>query len=86
MVLGAAPLVGTGLGLLLGFVVSAVVMMALFDTTFGKALAANILAWVLPFVVATGIALIAFALMGLVFAFRKAPEPAFTPAPQKRNR
>ena len=68
-VLSAAPLVGTGLGLLLGFCVSSVVMMAIFDTTFGKALAANILAWVLPFVLAGVLALLGFALFGVLFAF-----------------
>ena len=67
-VLSAAPLVGTGLGLLLGFCVSSVVMMAIFDTTFGKALAANILAWVLPFVLAGVLALIGFALFGVLVA------------------
>lgn len=67
-VLSAAPIVGTGAGILLGFCVSSVVMMAIFDTTFGKAFVANVLAWVLPFVVAIGLALIGFALMGIVFA------------------
>ncbi len=67
-VLSAAPLIGTGAGILLGFCVSSVVMMAIFDTTFSKALVANILAWVLPFVVAGGIALLGFALMGVLFA------------------
>lgn len=67
-VLSAAPLVGTGLGLLLGFCVSSLVMMAIFDTTFGKALAANILAWVLPFVLAGALALLGFALFGVLVA------------------
>ena len=67
-VLSAAPLVGTGLGLLLGFCVSSVVMMAIFDTTFGKALAANILAWVLPFVLAGVLALLGLALFGVLVA------------------
>jgi len=67
-VFNAAPLVGTGLGLLLGFCVSSVVMMAIFSTTFGKALAANILAWVLPFLVAGGLVLLGFALMGIFVA------------------
>lgn len=66
--LSAAPLVGTGLGLLLGFCVSALVMMAIFDTTFGKALVANILAWVLPLVLAGVLALIGLALMGILVA------------------
>jgi hypothetical protein len=66
--LSAAPLVGTGLGLLLGFCVSAVVMMAIFDTTFGKALAANILAWVLSILVAVGLVLLGFTLLGVFVA------------------
>ena len=69
VVFNAFPLVGTGLGLLLGFCVSAGVMMVLFDTTFGKALAANILAWLLPPLVAIGIALILLALFGVLFVF-----------------
>ena len=64
-----APMIGTGLGLLLGFCVSAAVTMAIFDTTFGKALAANIFAWVLPPLVAVGIALLGFALVGVLVAF-----------------
>ena len=64
----AAPLVGTGLGLLLGFCVSAAVMTPIFDTTFGKALAANILAWILPFVLAGALALLGFALLGVLAA------------------
>ena len=49
---GTATLSGPGLGLLLGFIVSAVITMATFDTSFGKALAANILAWLLGIAVA----------------------------------
>ena len=64
--LSAAPVLGTGVGLLLGFCVSAVVMMAIFDTTFGKALAANVLAWVLSILAAAGLVLLAFALLGVV--------------------
>ncbi len=67
-VLSASPLVGTGLGVLLGFCVSALVMMSIFDTTFGKALAANILAWVLSIVVTVGLALMGLFILGLVFA------------------
>lgn len=68
-VFNAAPIVGTGAGLLLGFCVSAAVMSPIFDTTFGKALAANILAWLLPPLVAFGIVLLGFALIGVVFLF-----------------
>lgn len=65
----AAPLVGTGLGLLLGFCVSAAVMTPIFDTTFGKALAANILAWLLPPLLFAGLVLLGFAVFGVFFLF-----------------
>lgn len=62
----SAPLVGTGTGLLLGFCVSAAVMTPIFDTTFGKAFAANVLAWVLPFLLAGALFLLGFALLGVL--------------------
>ena len=62
---GSAPVVGTGLGILLGFCVSSLVMMAIFDTTFGKALAANLLSWVLSLVV-VGVLAILFAFLAAV--------------------
>ena len=62
----AAPLVGTGTGLLLGFCVSAAVMTSVFDTSFGKAFAANVLAWFLPFLLAGALALLGFALFGVL--------------------
>ena len=65
----AAPIVGTGLGLLLGFCVSAAVMTPIFGTTFGKALAANILAWLLPPLLIVGLALLGFAFFGVFFLF-----------------
>ena len=65
----AAAVVGTGLGILLGFCVSSLVMMALFDTTFGKALAANLLSWVLSLlVVGVMVILLTFALAFVVAA------------------
>ena len=66
--LRSSPYVGAGLGVLLGFCVSAFVTMAIFNTTFGKALVANILAWVLPFVLAAALALLGFALFGVLVA------------------
>ena len=66
--LGAAPLLGASLGFLLGLCVSSAVMMSIFDTTFGKALAANLLAWILPFLVAAGVLLLGLALLGLLVA------------------
>ena len=60
----SAPLVGTGAGLLLGFCVSAAVMTPIFDTSFGKAFAANVLAWVLPFLLAGALFLLGIALLG----------------------
>ena len=68
-VFNAAPIVGTGLGLLLGFCVSAAVMTPIFDTTFGKALAANILAWLLPPLLLVGLVLLGFAVFGILFLF-----------------
>ena len=67
--LRSSPYVGAGLGFLLGLCVSAFVMMAIFDTTFGKALVANLLAWILPFALAATLALLGFALFGVLFAF-----------------
>lgn len=67
-VLSAAPLAGTAAGLLLGFCVSAAVMMVVFDTTFGKAFAANLLAWLLPFLVFGALVLLGFALLGILLA------------------
>jgi hypothetical protein len=66
--LSATPVAGTGLGLLLGLGVSALVMRILFDTTFGKALAANLLAWVLSLVVAGALALLGGLLLALLVA------------------
>ena len=61
-----APLVGTGAGLLLGFCVSAAVMTPIFGTSFGKAFAANVLAWVLPFVLVGSLFLLGFAFFGIL--------------------
>ena len=68
-VFNAAPIVGTGAGLLLGFCVSAAVMTPIFDTTFGKALAANILAWLLPPLLVAGLVLLGLAAFGVLFLF-----------------
>ena len=65
----AAPIVGTGAGLLLGFCVSAAVMAPIFDTTFGKALAANVLAWLLPPLLAAGLVLLGLAVFGVFILF-----------------
>ena len=62
------PILGTGLGLLLGFLVSATIMMPIFRTTFGKALAANILAWVLPFLLGLALFLLGLAVAGVAVA------------------
>ena len=67
-VLSAAPLVGTGAGLLLGFCVSAAVMTVVCDTTFGRAFAANLFAWLLPFLILGALVLLGFALLGILLA------------------
>ena len=63
--LGVSSPTGPGLGVLLGFCVSALVTMSIFDTTFGKALAANVLAWVLSIVVMVAVAIFG----GILLAF-----------------
>ena len=42
-------------------------MTPIFDTTFGKALAANVLAWLLPFVLLGGLVLLGLAATGVLF-------------------
>ena len=66
--LRTSPYVGAGLGFLLGLCVSAFVTMAVFDTTFGKALVANLLAWLLPFALAAVFVLLGFAFLGVLVA------------------
>jgi hypothetical protein len=43
-------------------------MIALFDTTFGKALAANLLAWVLSIAMGVAVVFVGFAVAGLLVA------------------
>lgn len=62
----AVPPVGAAAGILCGICVSSVVMMAIFDTTFPKAFVANLLAWLLPPVVAGALALLGFAFFGIL--------------------
>ena len=49
--LAALPIIGQLFSVIGGFIVSALVMMSIFRTTFGKALCANLLAWVLSIIV-----------------------------------
>lgn len=58
MLLSTTPVMGPGLGFVAGFVVEALIMMPIFDTTFGKALAASLLAWALSLLVIGGIVLL----------------------------
>lgn len=67
--LGMDTLANPGWGLLLGFGVSSLIMTAIFETTFAKALAANILAWVLGIVVTYGFALVAALILAAAIAF-----------------
>ena len=66
--LSAAPIIGTGVGILIGFCVSSAVMMGFFNTTFGKALAANIIAWVLSIVVVVVLGVFAAFLIPILMA------------------
>jgi hypothetical protein len=56
-VLSAAPVVGTSLGVIGAFLVEALVIMPVFNTTFGKALGASVLSWALSLLVFGGLAL-----------------------------
>ena len=67
LVLAAVPIIGPAISCLGGFIAQSLVMMGIFNTTFGKALIASILSWLLTFVVAGAIILIIVMLGGLAF-------------------
>jgi hypothetical protein len=67
--LSSLPIIGAVAGSLGGFLITALIMMALFDTTFGKALGATVIAWVLGIIVLGGIALLLVTLAGGMAAF-----------------
>jgi hypothetical protein len=69
LILIAIPVAGTISGLIVGFFVSALIMMPIFKTTFGKALAAAMIAWVLGIVVLGGLTLLIIVLAGGMVAF-----------------
>lgn len=60
------PFIGIGLASLGGFFVSVLVTQSIFGTTFGKALVAAIICWVLCAVLAGGAWLILVVLLGMV--------------------
>ena len=62
-----APGIGNIGGTVAGFFVSALIMMPMFRTTYGKALGATVLSWVLGIVVIGGIALALALAGGLAF-------------------
>jgi hypothetical protein len=64
LVLSVVPVIGTVLGFIGGFIAEALVMMPIFKTTFGKALGASFLSWILTIVVLGGIALAVVAMLG----------------------
>lgn len=67
--LGVIPDYGRALGIIGGFLLSLFITMAIFKTTFGKALGATVLAWVMGIVVIGGMATLAGMLMaGLHFS------------------
>jgi len=69
LVLSIVPVIGTVLGFIGGFLISALIIMGIFSTTFGKALAATVLAWIFSIVVVGGIVLAGLAMMGGLEAF-----------------
>jgi hypothetical protein len=68
--LGVIPEYGRALGIIGGFLISMFITMAIFKTTFGKALGATVLAWVMGIVVIGGIVLLGGILMGGFVASR----------------
>jgi hypothetical protein len=66
--LSVIPAVGTVLGFVGGFFASALIMMPIFRTTYGKALGATVLAWVLGSVIIGGIVLIVIVVAGTAVA------------------
>ncbi len=71
-VLMTASTMSNGIGIVAGMLVSAIVTMGLFQTTFGKALAANIIAWVLGAVVVVVLSMV----MAFLLAFVAGAAPA----------
>ena len=65
LVLRGAPVIGAVLGFIGGFLITALIMTGIFGTTFGKALAATVLAWFLGLVIIGGIVLIAILVAGV---------------------
>ncbi len=68
LILSVLPVIGMVLGFIGGFFVTALILMPIFSTTFGKALVATVLAWVLSLVVIGGILLLGFAMFGSLAA------------------
>lgn len=67
--LGGIPEYGRALGIVGGFLISMFITMAIFKTSFGKALGATLLAWVMGVVVIGGLVMLAgFLMAGLHFS------------------
>ncbi len=62
--LSIVPGFGTVIGLFGGFLVTALIMMVIYKTDFGKALAATVIAWVLGIIVIGGLAALFFFVFG----------------------
>ncbi len=67
--LSTLPVIGLAAGSAGGFLITALIMMALFDAPFGKALGATVIAWVLGIVVLGAAALLLLTLAGALAAF-----------------
>jgi hypothetical protein len=64
LVLSTLPIIGAIIAFVCGFIITALVMMAFCKTTFGKALAASVIAWVLGIIVCVIIAVVVGVLIG----------------------
>ena len=67
--LSTIPLFGWLGGFVGGFFITALILMALFDTSFGKALGATVIAWVLGILVLGALAVVFMMLAGSLAAF-----------------
>lgn len=63
------PTIGIVIEVFCGFLINALIMMQIFSTTYGKALRATLIAWVISLVVVGGLILLAVAATGRLAIF-----------------
>ncbi|MHB1034375.1 MAG: hypothetical protein ACYC35_24240 [Pirellulales bacterium] len=87
------PVIGTVLGFIGGFFIMALMMTAIFSTTYGKALAAVVIAWVLSLIVVGGLILLGLLVGGGLAILGQSPasslmreKPAANALPEQPTR